>query len=156
VAAACAWRPAAARLSRLHRQRPRDRHGPPWQRLAARPLDRGRSPLPAAMPGGPPATRGSTNSTMPCKPSATSPSEPRCPPTSIRWPWRSTCAASCRAHGGGDLVGRSLVRGLICRTSSDCTTAPRNGLRSGCYPLDAYYTALPEAAETKAIKSKEV
>jgi 2,4-dienoyl-CoA reductase-like NADH-dependent reductase (Old Yellow Enzyme family)/dihydrodipicolinate synthase/N-acetylneuraminate lyase len=27
----------------------------------------------------------------------------------------------------------------ICRTFSDCTTAPRNGLPSGCYPLDSYY-----------------
>jgi hypothetical protein len=52
------------------------------------------------------------------------------------------------------LAGRTLVRGLICRTFSDCTTAPRNGLRSGCYPLDAYYKALPEAAEMKALKAK--
>jgi 2,4-dienoyl-CoA reductase-like NADH-dependent reductase (Old Yellow Enzyme family) len=52
------------------------------------------------------------------------------------------------------LSGRSLVRGRICRTFSDCTTAPRNGLRSGCYPLDAFYKALePEAAEMKAIKA---
>jgi len=50
------------------------------------------------------------------------------------------------------LAGRTLVRGLICRTFSDCTTAPRNGLKSGCYPLDAYYKALPEAATMKAIK----
>lgn len=27
----------------------------------------------------------------------------------------------------------------ICRTLSDCTTGPRNGLPSGCYPLDDYY-----------------
>ena len=27
----------------------------------------------------------------------------------------------------------------VCRTFSDCTTAPRNGLVSGCYPLDAHY-----------------
>jgi 2,4-dienoyl-CoA reductase-like NADH-dependent reductase (Old Yellow Enzyme family) len=27
----------------------------------------------------------------------------------------------------------------ICRTFSDCTSAPRNGLPSGCYPLDSYY-----------------
>jgi 2,4-dienoyl-CoA reductase-like NADH-dependent reductase (Old Yellow Enzyme family) len=52
------------------------------------------------------------------------------------------------------LAGRTLVRGLICRTFSDCTTAPRNGLRSGCYPLDAYYKALPEAAEMKALKAR--
>jgi hypothetical protein len=52
------------------------------------------------------------------------------------------------------LAGRSLVRGDICRTFSDCTTAPRHGLRSGCYPLDPYYKALPEAAEIKAIKGR--
>jgi NADPH2 dehydrogenase len=40
----------------------------------------------------------------------------------------------------------------ICRTFSDCTTAPRNGLRSGCYPLDDYYRQLPDAAQLKAAK----
>ena len=33
----------------------------------------------------------------------------------------------------------------ICRTFSDCTTAPRNGMISGCYPLDRYYVDKPEA-----------
>lgn len=52
------------------------------------------------------------------------------------------------------LAGRSLVRGRICRTFSDCTTAPRHSLRSGCYPLDAFYKSLePEAAQMKAIKA---
>lgn len=37
------------------------------------------------------------------------------------------------------LEGRALERKRICRTFSDCTTAPRNGLPSGCYPLDRYY-----------------
>jgi 2,4-dienoyl-CoA reductase-like NADH-dependent reductase (Old Yellow Enzyme family) len=37
------------------------------------------------------------------------------------------------------LQGKTLERKLICRTFSDCTTAPRNGLPSGCYPLDEYY-----------------
>ncbi len=41
---------------------------------------------------------------------------------------------------------------LICRTFSDCTTAPRNGLRSGCYPLDEYYKTFEDAAELKRIK----
>ncbi len=41
---------------------------------------------------------------------------------------------------------------LICRTFSDCTTAPRNGLVSGCYPLDKYYSAKPEFARLKEIK----
>jgi 2,4-dienoyl-CoA reductase-like NADH-dependent reductase (Old Yellow Enzyme family) len=40
----------------------------------------------------------------------------------------------------------------ICRTFSDCTTAPRNGLISGCYPLDPYYTAKPESRKLKEIK----
>jgi len=40
----------------------------------------------------------------------------------------------------------------ICRTFSDCTTAPRNGLPSGCYPLDPYYSARPENAALKALK----
>jgi NADPH2 dehydrogenase len=35
--------------------------------------------------------------------------------------------------------GRALQHKRICRTFSDCTTAPRHGLPSGCYPLDSYY-----------------
>ncbi len=50
------------------------------------------------------------------------------------------------------IAGRSLTRNLICRTFSDCTTAPRNGLVSGCYPLDPQYKKLPEAEQLKAIK----
>ncbi len=41
----------------------------------------------------------------------------------------------------------------ICRTFSDCTTAPRNGILSGCFPLDDYYKQMPEAQELKQIKS---
>ena len=41
---------------------------------------------------------------------------------------------------------------LICRTFSDCTTGPRNGLISGCYPLDPFYADKPEAQQLKAIK----
>lgn len=37
------------------------------------------------------------------------------------------------------IAGRTMPRKKICRTFSDCTTAPRNGLVSGCYPLDQYY-----------------
>jgi 2,4-dienoyl-CoA reductase-like NADH-dependent reductase (Old Yellow Enzyme family) len=43
------------------------------------------------------------------------------------------------------LAGKPLQRKRICRTFSDCTTAPRNGLRSGCYPLDEFYKSQPEA-----------
>ena len=35
--------------------------------------------------------------------------------------------------------GHNIKRKLICRTFSDCTTAPRKGLPSGCYPLDPHY-----------------
>ena len=50
------------------------------------------------------------------------------------------------------LVGRELDRRLVCRTFSDCTTAPRNGLVSGCYPLDPFYKAHPQRAELAAAK----
>jgi hypothetical protein len=41
---------------------------------------------------------------------------------------------------------------IICRTFSDCTTAPRNGMISGCYPLDKYYAGKPEAQKLKEVK----
>jgi 2,4-dienoyl-CoA reductase-like NADH-dependent reductase (Old Yellow Enzyme family) len=47
-------------------------------------------------------------------------------------------------------TGRPIEHKRICRTFSDCTTAPRNGLPSGCYPLDGYYKD-SEAAEQLAI-----
>jgi NADPH2 dehydrogenase len=50
------------------------------------------------------------------------------------------------------LAGRPLVRNHICRTFSDCTTAPRKGMVSGCYPLDDFYKKRPEAEEVKRIK----
>jgi 2,4-dienoyl-CoA reductase-like NADH-dependent reductase (Old Yellow Enzyme family) len=50
------------------------------------------------------------------------------------------------------LAGRPLVRGKLCRTFSDCTTAPRNGLVSGCYPLDPFYRERPERAALDAVK----
>jgi NADPH2 dehydrogenase len=52
------------------------------------------------------------------------------------------------------LTGKALARKKICRTFSDCTTAPRKGLISGCYPLDEYYKELPEAEQLKAIKAE--
>ena len=42
------------------------------------------------------------------------------------------------------LAGRVLSRKKVCRTFSDCTTAPRNGLISGCYPLDRFYKTSPQ------------
>lgn len=52
-----------------------------------------------------------------------------------------------------DAAGQgTLTSKLICRTFSDCTTAPRNGLISGCYPLDKHYSAKPEFQQLKEIK----
>jgi len=45
-----------------------------------------------------------------------------------------------------------LATKSICRTFSDCTTAPRNGMISGCYPLDKYYSAKPEFQKLKEVK----
>lgn len=50
------------------------------------------------------------------------------------------------------LNGHALKRDKLCRTFSDCTTAPRNGMLSGCFPLDPFYKSLPEAARLKEIK----
>jgi 2,4-dienoyl-CoA reductase-like NADH-dependent reductase (Old Yellow Enzyme family) len=52
------------------------------------------------------------------------------------------------------LSGRNLERKQICRTFSDCTTAPRNGLPSGCYPLDPFYKTSENAARLKQIKRR--
>jgi NADPH2 dehydrogenase len=50
------------------------------------------------------------------------------------------------------LAGRPLQRKRICRSFSDCTTAPRNGLVSGCYPLVEFYKTRPEAEILKESK----
>jgi NADPH2 dehydrogenase len=52
------------------------------------------------------------------------------------------------------LAGRPLQRKRICRTFSDCTTAPRHGLVSGCYPLDEFYKGRPEHAALAEAKRK--
>lgn len=44
---------------------------------------------------------------------------------------------------------RPLQRRQVCRTFSECTTAPRNGLVSGCFPLDDFYKSHPDAARLK-------
>ena len=49
------------------------------------------------------------------------------------------------------LEGKPLQRKRICRTFSDCTTAPRKGLVSGCYPLDEFYRQRPEAEPLKRL-----
>lgn len=49
-------------------------------------------------------------------------------------------------------AGGRLEKRFVCRTFSDCTTAPRNGLRSGCYPLDDYYKTFADTPKLKEIK----
>lgn len=50
--------------------------------------------------------------------------------------------------------GRTIQHRLVCRTFSDCTTAPRKGLPSGCYPLDEHYKSSELAAKLKLAKEK--
>jgi NADPH2 dehydrogenase len=50
------------------------------------------------------------------------------------------------------LAGRTPDRRRLCRTFSDCTTAPRSGMVSGCYPLDPFYRARPERATLEELK----
>jgi len=50
------------------------------------------------------------------------------------------------------IAGNKLQRKKICRTFSDCTTAPRNAMVSGCYPLDPFYKDRPERKQLVHIK----
>lgn len=50
------------------------------------------------------------------------------------------------------LAGR-FNKKTICRTFSDCTTGPRNGLVSGCYPLDPFYRTVEDYGKLQKIKS---
>ena len=52
-------------------------------------------------------------------------------------------------------AGRDWQRKKVCRTFSDCTTAPRNSLPSGCYPLDPFYKQRPEAEELKKVQGSK-
>ncbi|MEO7779885.1 MAG: NADH:flavin oxidoreductase [Fibrobacteria bacterium] len=57
------------------------------------------------------------------------------------------------------IVADSLEKGsldtkYICRTFSDCTTAPRNGIKSGCYPLDEYYRKSEEGEQVRKLKKE--
>lgn len=54
------------------------------------------------------------------------------------------------------LSGKGMQKKRNCRTFSDCTTAPRNGIVSGCYPLDAHYKKSPEFKELAAVKKAQV
>jgi NADPH2 dehydrogenase len=50
--------------------------------------------------------------------------------------------------------GRAVQHKKVCRTFSDCTTAPRNGLPSGCYPLDSHYKNSAAAVQLKLAKQR--
>ena len=52
------------------------------------------------------------------------------------------------------LAGEASARKKVCRTFSDCTTGPRNGFESGCYPLDPYYKEMPAASSIKALRPR--
>jgi NADPH2 dehydrogenase len=53
-----------------------------------------------------------------------------------------------------DTLTRGEMQGKqVCRTFSDCTTAPRNGMVSGCFPLDPYYKNSPLRKELQMIKT---
>jgi len=54
------------------------------------------------------------------------------------------------------LAGRPLQRKHICRTFSDCTTGPRLGLVSGCYPLDEFYKSHEQAGRLESLKRETV
>ena len=64
-------------------------------------------------------------------------------------------ALACPELPADTLAGRPLQRKLLCRTFSDCTTAPRNNLVSGCYPLDDFYRYRPEAKTLAALKQAD-
>ena len=64
--------------------------------------------------------------------------------------WRSAIPTSPPTSSP---VGR-LDRRRICRTFSDCTTAPRNGLVSGCYPLDPAYKTHPDRPQLVIAKRR--
>lgn len=53
------------------------------------------------------------------------------------------------------LAGRPLDQRRICRTFSDCTTAPRNGLVSGCWPLDDFYKQRDDRVVLAKIKREQ-
>jgi NADPH2 dehydrogenase len=54
----------------------------------------------------------------------------------------------------GVLEGARLDRKRLCRTFSDCTNGPRNGMVSGCYPLDPFYRDRAEGAALRALKKE--
>jgi 2,4-dienoyl-CoA reductase-like NADH-dependent reductase (Old Yellow Enzyme family) len=49
---------------------------------------------------------------------------------------------------------RSIESRQLCRTCSDCSTAPRYGLVSGCYLFDSFYKQRPEAKRLRRLKQE--
>ncbi len=79
----------------------------------------------------------------------------------VRKGWTDSIGIGRMVLSYPQIVAHSLERGeierkFICRTFSDCTTAPRNGITSGCYPLDEYYKKMPEAKIVKELKAKKI
>ncbi len=84
--------------------------------------------------------------------------------------WLPNVAQAVVSSGGASMVGlgrmmlayptlpadvlssSGIQKRMLCRTFSDCTTAPRNGLVSGCYPLDPFYKERPERARLVELK----
>ena len=77
----------------------------------------------------------------------------------VRDGWMDLVGIGRMALSYPDLPADTLERGelarkRICRTFSDCTTAPRGGLVSGCFPLDEAYGSLPEAEALRELKKR--
>ena len=53
------------------------------------------------------------------------------------------------------LTGKPLKHRMICRACSDCTTAPRKGMVSGCYSLDEFYRKRPEYQQLRQLKRQK-
>src|SRR5690606_20382511 len=78
----------------------------------------------------------------------------------VREGWTDTVGLGRMMLSYPGIVSDSLENGAIetreiCRTFSDCTTAPRNCIKSGCYPLDEFYKVLPEFQQLKDVKTAE-
>jgi 2,4-dienoyl-CoA reductase-like NADH-dependent reductase (Old Yellow Enzyme family) len=78
----------------------------------------------------------------------------------VRQGWIASVGLGRMVLSYPDLPADTLANGetrrkAVCRTFSDCTTAPRNGIVSGCFPLDPFYKQLPAADELKAAKKGE-
>ena len=75
----------------------------------------------------------------------------------VRDGWMDSVGLGRMALSYWDLPADALEKGAltkkrVCRTFSDCTTGPRKGLLSGCFPLDKFYADLPDGEKLRAIK----